>query len=119
MHSFSPLHFASDYEDDIHIARNLGEGFGFPQRVRANLIWVSWGQGIPADICVTETIRVVSCLKDILSIAHHTIILSLNESRPQKAERRDPLVPPASRIISTEVSLNIRTALKEAIRNKR
>ena len=41
LHSFSPLHFASDYEEDIHIARNPGEGFGFPQRVRANLNWVS------------------------------------------------------------------------------
>ena len=62
--------------------------------------------------------RVVNCLKNILSIPDHKIILSLNQSRPRKAERQDPFDRPASRITAMELSWNIRAALKETVRNK-
>ena len=115
--SFSP-HFVSDWENK-HITRNLRAGLGFPQREYTPTV-----SGFPGDRRPQQTYvlqkqqRVVNCLKNILSIPDHKIILSLNQSRPRKAERQDPFDRPASRITATELSCNIRAALKETVRNK-
>lgn len=60
--SFFP-HFVSDWENK-HITRNLRAGLGFPQRVHANHIWISWGPETPANICVTETITCGKLLEE-------------------------------------------------------
>lgn len=110
-----PSHVLSVTKTNIN--RNLGEGLAFPQKVCANLIWISWGQDSPADTSVTETILVLHCWKSVLAIPDHKkIILSLDCSWPRK--RQDPFVLPSTRIIFTELNLKIRPTRKEITQNK-